>query len=63
MFLAELADALHLGLYLGSLFAFIFIASICLFIVGLLMGIIRLCRKLNQPTTARAKETPQTDLK
>jgi hypothetical protein len=63
MILAELADAWHLGLDLGSLFAFIFIASICLFIVGLLMGIIRLCRKLNEPATARAMETPQTDLK
>ena len=61
MFLAKLADALHLGLYLGSLFAFIFMASICLFIVGLLMGIIRLCRKLNEPAAARAMESPQTN--
>ena len=60
MILAELADALHFGLYIGSLFAFIFLASICLFIVGLLMGIIRLCRKLNEHTAARATEPPQT---
>ena len=58
MFLAKLADALHLGLYLGSLLAFIFVAGICLFIAGLLMGIIRLCRKLNEHTAARATEPP-----
>lgn len=61
MILAELADALHLGLYIGSLFAFSFMASICLVIAGLLIGIIRLCRKLNEHTAAGATEPQQTD--
>ncbi|MGP8200913.1 MAG: hypothetical protein ACLQU4_15580 [Limisphaerales bacterium] len=58
--MAGLADSLQLGFYVFPFLAFILVAGICLFISGILIGIVRLCRKLNEETAATApQEHPQ----
>jgi hypothetical protein len=57
--MARLADAFHVGLYVFPFLALIFVAGICLFINGIILGIVRLCRKLNEKTAAKAPEHPQ----
>jgi hypothetical protein len=47
-FLAKLADALHAGLLIGPLFVFIFIISVGMFIIGAMIGIVRLMLKLTE---------------
>ena len=53
MILAEPADAMHLGLYLVELLAFIFTASVGIFICGAIIGIVRLCRLPKEQPAAK----------
>jgi hypothetical protein len=57
--MAGLVDALHLGIYVFPFLAFILIAGICLVVSGIIIGTVRLCRKLNENTAAKAPEHPQ----
>jgi len=57
--MARFADALYISTYVSSFLALIFVAGICLFINGIILGIFRLCRKLNEKTAAKAPEHPQ----
>ena len=57
--LAGVADALHLGIYVFPFLAIILMAGICLMISGIIIGTVRLCRKLNENTAAKAPEHPQ----
>jgi len=57
--IAELADALDLGLAVPFFFAFIFMASIGIAVSGLIIGILHLCLKLIEKTATRTSERPQ----
>jgi heme/copper-type cytochrome/quinol oxidase subunit 2 len=50
--IAGLADSLHLGFYVFPFLIFMLVAGICLMITGILVGMVRLCRKLNKKTAS-----------
>jgi cell division protein FtsX len=54
--IADLADALHLGIFVFPFLACILIVCICLVASGIIMGAVRLCRKLNEITAAKTPE-------
>ena len=47
MCLAKLCDSLHVGTFIAPFLALVFMGSVGVAVVGLILGILRLCRKLS----------------
>jgi hypothetical protein len=47
MWLADLCDSLHVSTYIGTFLSLVFVLSVFLAVVGFLLGILRLSRKLS----------------
>lgn len=50
--LAQLADEMNAGLYVGPFLALIFLAGTCLAFIGLILGLVRLAKKMSLGSTA-----------
>ena len=56
---AKLADVLYISTYVDPFLALTFMAGICLFISGIIIGTVRLCWRLNEKTATKAPEDPK----